>query len=134
MKNLIILLSIIILFSCQSTNSMQNNSYLCDSLNREMGINWKYSDEKLYFITSKEFTSKLKSNYKSCLLGLSKQKIIELFGNPTSSMEDKTLNDRFRYSFEYLISLPCIKVGMNNTRCYYFVFYFDSNDKLTELL
>ena len=100
-------------------------------LKNELKTNWKYSDEKGYFEISEDFKNKLNTVYKKCLMGLNQDSIITLFGKPSQTKQYKS--ERFKFSVDYAIMPPC-KLNTSNETCIYYIFYFDENYKLVDMM
>ncbi len=129
----VFILSILFLASCSTSNSVVrqgNNNSCLDQLHFEIKGNWKISNDNLFYRTNNTFVNRLDSVYDSCFINLYQKNISDLFGKPTETHEFNS-RYRFRYSMNYLVSLPCNNTE-RNSECQYFVFYFDSTLKVVE--
>ena len=119
------------LFGCISSRQPQTHttkSVCVEKIKNDLRGNWKLSEDSVYYQTNNNFLIKLDSVYDQCINMLDQNEIIDLFGNPTRRQNMKGL-EPIESSFDYLVSLPC-KEDVGNTRCKYFVFYFDSDLKV----
>ncbi len=130
MKMLTLFLCSFYLFGCKSSELVNAKPPVCDSLSLEIKTNWKYSEEKVYFITSNSFIKNLNTKYRECLIGKSKEEVKTLFGAPTGSKEYS--NEQFKSMLSFATTPPCASTG--NTSCYFYTFYFDSSDKVIDAM
>lgn len=130
MKMLTIFLCLLYLFGCKSPEWVNAKPPLCDSLRLDIKANWKYLEEKLYFVTSNSFIKNLNTKYRECLIGKSKEEVKILFGTPTESKEYN--NERFKSTLSFATSPHCLTAG--NTSCYFYTFYFDTSDNVIDAM
>ena len=79
---------------------------------------------------NQEFLNKLGINYKNCLVGLSSDQIISLFGIPSDTKGSK--NSNLISALVYRVSPPCDNKD-RDTQCTEYLFYLDSHGKVRDL-
>lgn len=129
MLNIKILLNIIFIFGIFSQSSCNicfiNKTGYCKVLFKDIKKTWKYdTQKKIYYLQD---VAKYKLEYfvqahRDCLIGLSKKKIIQLFGTPSVIQGNM---------FKYYMSEECF--NQNQSCVYMYAKFKDNADELIEL-
>jgi len=102
------------------------------SLQLEISNNWFYLKDSLYYKVNQDFLNRIKTNYKNCLLNLSSEQIISLFGNPNDTKGIKGSN-RIT-ALVYRVTPPCYyDKNLGSSQCIEFMFYLDQTGKVEDV-
>lgn len=107
-SNLLFILLLSFLLLNPKKSLCQSSQVNCiKNLKNEIRINWEqFIDNRKYYRTSKKFITKLDSIYRDCIIGLSKDELISLFGKPTGTGVDR-FQKKYSVYFRYTINYTC---------------------------
>ncbi len=111
-----ILIICIMVTSCHQSEKMTSSESCISSLQKGAKEDWHYKPDCNCYEGTNAFYNMINSN-KACIQTISKNKLIELLGPPTS-----TTSSSVRYRL-----YPC-----DQTKCTSYEFYFDVTEKITD--
>ena len=126
---IVLVLLIVSVTACNETNKL-NRIPCIKSLQSEISKSWILSNDNLYYLVNQEFLNKLGINYKNCLVGLSSDQIISLFGIPSDTKGSK--NSNLISALVYRVSPPCDNKD-RDTQCTEYLFYLVSHGNVRDL-
>ncbi len=126
----IIKIFIIIFFtSCSGTSKIPSKPCI-KNLQVEISNSWFYSNDSLYYKVNHDFLNRIRNNYKDCLLGLSSEQIIALFGKPSDTKGSK--NSNLISALVYHVSPPCDNKDRDG-QCTEYYFYLDKGGRVRDV-
>jgi hypothetical protein len=121
MRKIILLFFSTLIFSSCIPSKKNTVSFTdeCKFVEKVIEKDWKKAENENYFIRNDDFLLRLQKDYRNCIIGLSRNDIITLFGKP---FEENDLEISY-----YFLDKGCMEVLPKN--CEMLIFYHDKSEQ-----